>query len=83
MNNRTETTIPRRAQMLEWSEAEKAIFTALQAVEKMTADVRLTDAVNLLSAAQDSVADFLDGEDVRRSVSVTRAARNSEEATNG
>lgn len=60
--------ITRRADMQQWSEAELAIYLAVQAVEALPADVRLTDAVILLGAAKDSVADFLDGIDKRRSV---------------
>jgi hypothetical protein len=39
---------------------ERAIFDATQLVEEMPADTRLTDAVNLLSAARNKVADFID-----------------------
>ena len=61
--------IPRRARMEQWSPAERAIYDALQAVEAMPADERLTDAVVLLGAAKDSVADYLDGVRKRRFVS--------------
>lgn len=60
--------IPRRARMDQWTVAERAIYDALQAVEAMPADVRLTDAVVLLEAAKDSVADFVDSRTVRRGV---------------
>lgn len=53
--------IPRRNQMQQWCEAERQIFEAIQAVERMDADVRLTDAVILLGKARDCVADFVDG----------------------
>jgi hypothetical protein len=53
--------IPRRAQMQKWCSAEKAIFDAVQVVEAMAADSRLTAAVNLLHAARSQVADFVDG----------------------
>ena len=53
-------TIPRRNQMQQWCEAERAIFDAIQAVERMAADERLTDAVILLGKAQNRVADFVD-----------------------
>lgn len=52
--------IPRRNQMRQWCEAERAIHEAVQAVERMPADVRLTDAVILLGKARDKVADFVD-----------------------
>lgn len=51
---------PRRNRMDLWKPSELAIFNALQEVEKMGADVRLTDAVILLSKAQDLVADYID-----------------------
>jgi hypothetical protein len=40
---------------------ELAIRDAVRAVENMGADVRLTEAVNLLHAAREKVADFVDG----------------------
>ena len=60
--------IPRRAQIQQWTPAEKAIYDAMQAVESMAADVRLTDAVTLLGAAMDSVADYIDAVQKRRYV---------------
>jgi hypothetical protein len=39
---------------------ERAIFDAAQLVEEMPADTRLTEAVNLLAAARNKVADFID-----------------------
>lgn len=41
--------------------AEKAIYDAVQEVEKMGADTRLTNAVVKLAEARESVADFVDG----------------------
>jgi hypothetical protein len=55
------STIPRRIQIDKFTPAEKAIFDALEEVEKTGIDVRLTEAVNLLKAAQNKVADFVDG----------------------
>lgn len=40
--------------------AEKIIYDAMQEVEKVGADIRLTNAINLLSEAKDNVSDFLD-----------------------
>jgi hypothetical protein len=54
-------SIPRRAFMPEWCAAERAIFDAVQLVEQMGADVRLTDAVILLGKARERVADYIDG----------------------
>lgn len=47
---------------------ESAIMRSLAEVESLGADVRLTDASVLLRAAFDSVADFRDGVDSRRTV---------------
>jgi hypothetical protein len=57
---------PRRARVDKWVPAELAIAAAVEAVEATGADVRLTDAVVLLQAARASVADFVDGDHVRR-----------------
>lgn len=53
-------TIPRRARIDLATPPEKAIRDALAAVEAAGADVALTDAVTLLGAALDRVADFVD-----------------------
>jgi hypothetical protein len=55
--------IPRRCYVERWVPAEQAISDAVQAVEVMGADVRLTEAVILLSEARDKVADYVDGTD--------------------
>lgn len=52
---------PRRVRMDLWTPAEKAIYDAMQEVEKAGPDVRLTDAVILLKQAMDKVGDFVDG----------------------
>lgn len=51
---------PTRADILHWTDAEHAIASAIQVVEKLGADVKLTEAVTLLSSAQDKVADFVE-----------------------
>lgn len=53
-------TIPRRNQLDLNTTAELAIHNAMQEVEKMAADTRLTNATILLSKAKDSVSDFID-----------------------
>ena len=53
--------IPRRARVDLWTPAEKAIQDAVDVVESMAADARLTDAVNHLWEARQSVADYVDG----------------------
>lgn len=60
--------IPRRARIDLFTPAERAIYEAVQAVEGLPADARLTDAVMLLQAARDSVADYVEGIQQRRSV---------------
>lgn len=57
-----ESDIPRRAYLNKLTPAEIAIWNAIQAVEELPADVRLTDAVNLLIKAKDKVGDYVDGE---------------------
>lgn len=53
--------IPRRSRIDRYSPGETAIRAAMQAVEAMGADVRLTEAVIHLQDAQTRVADFVDG----------------------
>ena len=53
--------IPRRIRIDLFTPAERAIYDAVQAVEALPPDVRLTNAVNLLGRARDLVADFVDG----------------------
>jgi hypothetical protein len=52
--------IPRRNRLDLNTPAELAIHNAMAEVEKAGADVRLTDAINLLSKAKELVADFVD-----------------------
>lgn len=54
----------RRIQVERWTPAEAAIMAAVDAVEAMPADVRLTDAVVLLLAGRERVADYVDGIDL-------------------
>ena len=49
-----------RNNMQTWTSAELAIYNAIQEVEKMPADVRLTLAVTRLSEAMGFVADFIE-----------------------
>ncbi len=53
--------IPRRCCIDLACPAEAAIRIAMMKVEEMGADVRLTNAVDLLGKALDQVADFVDG----------------------
>jgi len=70
IKERLQEQVPRRARLDRLTAAERAIFDAVQAVETLPADVRLTDAVVLLQAARESVADFVDGIDQRRVLSL-------------
>lgn len=58
-----------------WSPGERAIHDAVQVVEAMGADPRLTDAVVLLQAARDSVADYMDSVDLATQRVVRTVAR--------
>lgn len=51
---------PRRSRIDLLEPAEKAIFDAVQAVERMPPDVRLTKAVCLLQDAREAVADYVE-----------------------
>jgi hypothetical protein len=59
-------TIPRRIRVDQMTAAELAIREARIAVEAVGCDVRLTDAVNFLSLAQDKVADFVDNVPIQK-----------------
>lgn len=52
---------PRRNRLDLNTPAELAIYNAMQEIEKMPADVKLTEAVILLSKAKILVSDFIDG----------------------
>lgn len=52
--------IPRRSRLDLNTPAERAIFDAMQEVEKAGCDVKLTDAVNFLDKARNLVADYVD-----------------------
>lgn len=56
----SDNKIPRRACLYLFTPAEKAVYDAVQAVEKVGADVRLTDAVVLLQQAREKLADYFD-----------------------
>jgi hypothetical protein len=55
------TEIPRRIRLDLNTPAELSIHNAMQEVEKIGADVKLTNAVIYLSMAKDLVSDFIDG----------------------
>lgn len=55
-----EESIPRRNQFDLNLPAEQAITNAIVEVEKMGADILLTDAILLLQQAKNKVSDFID-----------------------
>ena len=52
--------IPRRCRIDKLTPAEKAIYDAFVEVEKVWADIRLTEVVTLLSQARELLADFIE-----------------------
>ncbi|HEY0839740.1 MAG TPA: hypothetical protein VGD74_06100 [Vulgatibacter sp.] len=54
-------SIPRRNKLYKCTPAERAIYDAMQSVERAGCHPLLTDAVNLLDQARNKVADFVDG----------------------
>ncbi len=56
-----ENEIPRRNRMDFNTPSEKAIYDAIQEVEKAGADPKLTDVVVMLGKAKDLLSDYVDG----------------------
>lgn len=56
----SDNKFPRRSCVYLLSPAEKAVYDAVQAVENVGADVRLTEAIVLLSQARENLADYFD-----------------------
>lgn len=54
--------LPTRADMQHWTPGEKAIWDAVQVIERMGGSPALTDAVILLQRARNRVADHVEGE---------------------
>jgi hypothetical protein len=57
-----QTEIPRRIRLDLNNPAEKSIYNAIQEVEKLGADTRLTDIVVMLGKAKELLHDFVDSE---------------------
>lgn len=57
------TDIPRRIRLDQFFPQEKLIYDAMQEIEKMPPDVRLTEAGNLLNQVREKVADFIESEE--------------------
>ena len=55
-----ENEIPRRSRLDLNTPAEKAIYDAIQEVEKIGADPKLTNIVVMLGKARDLLSDFVD-----------------------
>jgi len=60
-----ENDTPRRMRLDLCTPAELAIYNSMQEVEKIGADVKLTEAIILLAKAKDLVADFVDANDIK------------------
>lgn len=60
LKNKKQMEIQRRNQLAFNTPAEKAIYNAMQEVEKVGADVKLTKIVTLLSKAKDTLSDYID-----------------------
>lgn len=60
--NIMENGVPRRMRLDLATPAELAIYNAMQEVEKLPADERLTKAVVLLGQAKEWVADYVDND---------------------
>jgi hypothetical protein len=58
----SDNKISRRSCLYLLTPAEKSVYDAVQAVEAVGADVRLTDAVVLLQQAREKLADYFDEE---------------------
>lgn len=56
----SDNKIPRRSCVYLLAPAEKAVYDAVQAVENVGADVRLTEAIILLSQVREKLADYFD-----------------------
>jgi hypothetical protein len=66
------STIPRRSRSDLWTAPEKAIHDAVQAIEKSPiADVRMTNAQNLLHQAQNLVADVIEERGAHTAINVS------------
>lgn len=79
--SRDAVVVPRRIDRLRHTPAERAITDAMQVVEEMAADVRLTQAVILLGRARDLVADYVDGMPYRPAVDGPHAVIRAQEVT--
>lgn len=53
---------PRRSYVQEWSQEERDIYYLIQKIEKLGAHPLLTDVVNHLGQAKESLADWIDSE---------------------
>jgi hypothetical protein len=53
--------IPRRQKLQEMTTEERAIYDLVQEIEKLGCDVRLTNCINHLHDARNSLGDWVDG----------------------
>lgn len=56
-----ENEIPRRNRLDLNTPAEKAIYEAIQEVEKVGADTKLTEVIVMLGKARNLLSDYVDG----------------------
>jgi len=61
-----ENGIPRRSRLDLCESAEKILYDATQEIEKLGADVRLTNAIIKLAEARELVSDFIDEKKTQR-----------------
>jgi hypothetical protein len=60
MENNNNTQTPRRIRLDLNTPAELAVRNAVNEVEKLPADTRLTEAILLLDQAREKIADYID-----------------------
>lgn len=58
-----ENNVPRRFREDLLLPIEKQLLDCVREIEKLPADVRLTDAVNIVLCAKDKVADFIESDE--------------------
>lgn len=56
----SDNKFPRRSCIYLFTPAEKAVYDAIQTVENVGADIRLTEAIVLLSQVREKLADYFD-----------------------
>lgn len=70
--NNNNSQIPRRIRLDLNTPAELAVRNAVDEVEKLPADTRLTEAVILLDQAREKIADYIDEQTLLTNVPLTK-----------